>query len=1748
MAMVAALVVAAAGGGAVEAQGASLGDRPLAGLRAWGESTGRVLSAKKVTSTQVAGRLRALRREVTAAAPRLRSASAVVKTRELARSRVALGATLDPLAKTLSGSTRDLFFVTYQHELERLAISARLDRTPTGRPLELSGESVVPSLGTKVRPDTDGDGTSDVEEIDDDGDGIVDRSDTSDQGWGIPDALQVREDLDDDVDEDGTPDTPADSLQTLRAAVVPPRAEGLEGAYCLQVTEAVPALSSIAATRNLLDVATSRGCQATPKVDAPAARRVPKGGPAKLRDATANNRTMLIDVSVKRTAKLKVTVSQRVVIKRDGTVRYDERRAVRSGIVVGKGRRTISVPLSTAFSPGAAAADVTVTAGKRRLTRLTVPVTVIGSAQQVGAASLPGTPITTTARVPGAPVRLLSAAPDGANRVILTFDAPVGPSADDPASYRSDPNLFVTGAARLPGLTKVALSTGRQYAVPYTVTAAGVSDPGGVPLAADARSATFTGSVPVAGDRPRVTAAGSTGNRSVLVQFSKPLADSALSTSLYQVVRESSTQESGGVKVLSARFTDESRLAVELETGSQNEVTYRARVTGIVDLTGQPLADKGAAATAADPTSATFVGTPPANDRADTDCDGVSDNEEAAGWTVVVVRAGGQETRTDVTSDPGRPGLDCANPTAEDDRNADGVIDSADTDGDNLTDDVERSLGTNPRDGDSDDDGLADDVEYNESFSDPLQQDTDDDSLTDGLELTFFSTSPLLADTDGDQISDDTEITLGNRNPRIGDLPRPGLEIGGTDLRLDVRFTDVEGSESRVAETKSVGSQLVESEGQKFSTTDTRAIEASSKISATVGAKINVAAGAAEGGGRVSQEYSFSTTTEESFSSTFTTQWSEESSRETQQTWSKSQQSEVAQSKSANRTRSVEGARMSATVDLRADGDIAFTIRHLQLSAFMQDPQNPTRLTPVATMLPVAEPDSGFTLGPLVPRRGPIIFENTQVFPAQIEELMRNPRGLVFRFSNYDITDELGRNFAFTSQAVNDRTAGLVIDYGGYDADNDGVGDETESRRVATGTGRRVDTNENGVLDEGDRKMIFGPDGKNLGITLRDALAAIGLTEYREVDTPTNTLTQEQIDNSYSIFTTANGAEKLYRVRRTSLTPGVAQTWEIVGPTGIDGDATLDSLILRAGQTFTLAFLQDVDQDRVPAIIESLNRCMDTSKDSDGDGLDDRFEIYVGWRVNVIPRGSRQVRSSCAAKDSDADGRFDDDEAPSTIERDADGLIVFTTGHEPRRDITGPRDPQLDWDILDPVTDPTSPDTDGDGLSDDFELDGFSVELISPPALPDTFTPVQKTSPERFDSDGDTASDGVEQRIGGDPLDSDYEKFGDADGDGVVNVLEDTAYDVTVRDPYAGFGVCDHKCPSDGPPTVVSVKSNKELADSDGDGLLDGEERELKTNPNKKDTDGDKLTDFEEVRGFTLRDLGIVTTDPLLVDSDRDRRPDGVEAGRAGNPIIVRVAGEDPYISPSDPRDADQDLDRLVDGDEAKNGTDPLKANTDGDNQSDYDEVTAASRGQERRALVPDYYVELTLAGMDIKEDGDGEDSAGDYEFGITARGPDGGRLCNPGRSCDDDAPGADLLGFPVNSHRDGGAVDLPGCSNGTQLSTCQQSDRRVQARDDRGEIPFRKVLKIGSVSKIEDKYESFQVEGFVHEFEGDDLDCNVVFPNPLRADEENADSGIFPGTTLQPGVKTLTFRGKARCLNEGNNLDLELYAYYTAG
>ena len=116
----------------------------------------------------------------------------------------------------------------------------------------------------------------------------------------------------------------------------------------------------------------------------------------------------------------------------------------------------------------------------------------------------------------------------------------------------------------------------------------------------------------------------------------------------------------------------------------------------------------------------------------------------------------------------------------------------------------------------------------------------------------------------------------------------------------------------------------------------------------------------------------------------------------------------------------------------------------------------------------------------------------------------------------------------------------------------------------------------------------------------------------------------------------------------------------------------------------------------------------------------------------------------------------------------------------------------------------------------------------------------------------------------------------------------------------------------------LGTGTNPVLADTDGDGLLDGAELSLGTDPFDIDTDGDGFTDGEE-QSAGMNPL-VPNTGNEAVDADPDG--DGLDNGQE-------------LLLGTDPADPDTDDDGVSDGDEWRIGTDPLDPDTDGDGFSD---------------------------------------------------------------------------------------------------------------------------------------------------------------------------------------------------------------------
>ena len=114
--------------------------------------------------------------------------------------------------------------------------------------------------------------------------------------------------------------------------------------------------------------------------------------------------------------------------------------------------------------------------------------------------------------------------------------------------------------------------------------------------------------------------------------------------------------------------------------------------------------------------------------------------------------------------------------------------------------------------------------------------------------------------------------------------------------------------------------------------------------------------------------------------------------------------------------------------------------------------------------------ESVFNIGP-GSSRGPIVFSSREVFPSLVEDLMRSPRGLVFKVANFDIVTADERNFAFGLQDIRERTTGLVIDFG------DGEGEQFQA--IAAGVLNRPRDEFRCAPDRGGSNELCNPSDQN---------------------------------------------------------------------------------------------------------------------------------------------------------------------------------------------------------------------------------------------------------------------------------------------------------------------------------------------------------------------------------------------------------------------------------------------------------------------------------------------------------------------------------------------------------------------------------------------------------------------------------------------------------------------------------------------
>ncbi|MCF6239028.1 MAG: hypothetical protein L3J79_09535, partial [Candidatus Marinimicrobia bacterium] len=184
------------------------------------------------------------------------------------------------------------------------------------------------------------------------------------------------------------------------------------------------------------------------------------------------------------------------------------------------------------------------------------------------------------------------------------------------------------------------------------------------------------------------------------------------------------------------------------------------------------------------------------------------------------------------------------------------------------------------------------------------------------------------------------------------------------------------------------------------------------------------------------------------------------------------------------------------------------------------------------------------------------------------------------------------------------------------------------------------------------------------------------------------------------------------------------------------------------------------------------------------------------------------------------------------------------------------------------------------------------------------------------DPDGDGLDNAAEFAAGSNPNNADTDGDGLSDGDEVnVYSTDPTSSDTDTDSLLDGWEVQYGLDPLVG----GFFSDDGRFGDPDDDGLANVTEQSAGTDPNNADTDGDGLPDNWE------RDY----SDPLVADTDTslDADGDGLDT------LAESIAG-------SDPNNVDTDGDGLSDGDEVNiHGTDPTKADSDNDGLPDGWEV-----------------------------------------------------------------------------------------------------------------------------------------------------------------------------------------------------------------
>ena len=509
-------------------------------------------------------------------------------------------------------------------------------------------------------------------------------------------------------------------------------------------------------------------------------------------------------------------------------------------------------------------------------------------------------------------------------------------------------------------------------------------------------------------------------------------------------------------------------------------------------------------------------------------------------------------------------------------------------------------------------------------------------------------------------------------------------------------------------------------------------------------------------------------------------------------------------------------------------------------------------------------------------------------------------------------------------------------DYQDTDSDNDGIPDSVEAANLPLLSG--IDSDGDGIDNALDVDETGGTDADGDGVD--DSLAPSdldgdGVADYRDEDTDGDGIADategagdsdgdgvpdyrdldsdnDGIPDAMEIFDSDGDGNADY-IDPDSDNDGIPDSVEAVNlpPIDTDGDGNVDYID------------PDSDDDGISDLAEGRT----SGRDTDGDGIDDTFDVDQTGGVDLNGDG---VDDAVVAADFDGDG------VPNFLDLDSDndGLLDVSEG--------GLIDANEDGIVDDGVITDTPPNTDGTDGPDFIDLDSDD----------DGTNDIEGTDASAYDDDGDGQIDSG--------------NAADVDGDGVADVVDgdNTGHGVGRDSDGDGvFDAADLDDDNDGIPDAQETDNGADV-DTDRDGIVDRFDLDADNDglPDSVEGVGDNSLDGD--RNGLLDDLIDTNFDGLAdyvpsgmvpLDTDGDGIPDFRDTDSDGDGINDITEGGRDVVDSID-ADGDGVIDSVVDtdGDGLADIVDPdvpgggvpiVPADTDGDGLTDQIDVDSDNDG-----------------------------------------------------------------------------------------------------------------------------------------------------------------------------------------------------------